>query len=258
MAGRPADAADEQVSTGGGPPETVERFGRLFRHFPVAVSAGAMAGAWARQEDAPAGSTVVVDREISPLGRMGVTWEVAPASTLAFAMVLRPPVPPEDADVAWLVAALGVIGGLEATTDRALSAWWPDRIVETETSEVVAATKVDSQLGPGEVRAAVVTVRLDLDRLALGTDRRDEVLEAVVRATDSPAAALAEGPETAAAAYDRRCIQLGKRAKLRLLPKGETRGTVRRIDRGGRLQLESATGMVERISVDMLRELQMV
>ena len=46
--------------------------------------------------------------------------------------------------------------------------------------------------------------------------------------------------------------------KLRLLPKGETRGTVRHIDRGGRLQLESATGMVERISVDMLRELQVV
>jgi biotin-(acetyl-CoA carboxylase) ligase len=236
----------------------VERFGRLVRHFPVAVSAGAMAGAWARQEEAPAGSTVVVDREISPLGRMGVMWEVPPASTLAFAMVLRPPLAPEDADVAWLVAALGVIGGVEATTGRALSASWPDNVVDTETGEVVAVTKVESQLGPGEVRAAVVIVRLDMDRLALGADRRDEVLEAVVRATDQPAAELADGPETAAAAYDRRCIQLGRRVKLRLLPKGETRGTVKRIDRGGRLQIESATGMVERISVDMLRELQMV
>ncbi|MDP9006419.1 MAG: hypothetical protein M3N15_05830 [Actinomycetota bacterium] len=41
------------------------------------------------------------------------------------------------------------------------------------------------------------------------------------------------------------------------MPKGETRGTVRGIDRGGRLELQSGTGMIERISIDMLRELQL-
>ena len=246
------------MSTAGGPPETLDRFGRLFRHFPVAVSAGAMAGAWARQEDAPAGATVVVDREISALGRIGTPWVAAPESTLALAIVLRPSIPPEDADVAWLVGALGVIDGVEAVTGRACSAWWPDRVVDSTTSATVAALKVDSQLGPGEVRAAVVTARLDLAELGVEPGRRDELLEAVVRATDVSAGELADDAEAAAARYERRCALVGRRVKLQLLPKGETRGTAAHVDRRGRLRLESATGMVERISVDMLRDLQIV
>lgn len=246
------------MSTAGGPPETVERFGRLVRQFPVAVSAGAMAGAWARQEQAPAGSTVVVDREVTALGRIGKPWEAPPGSTLAFATVLRPPVPPEDADVAWLVGGVAVIAGVEAVTGRSLSAWWPDAVIDAESSDVVAGIKVESQLGAGEVKSAVVTVRLDLAALGLDPGQRDGVLEAVVQAFDRAAADLDEGPEPAAAAYERRCALIGRRAKLSLLPKGETRGTVRHVDRGGRLQLESATGMVERISVDMLRNLQVV
>lgn len=258
MAGRPADTPHQPVIAGGGPPETVERYGRLLRHFPVAVSAGAMAGAWARQEQAPAGSTVIVDREISALGRIGKPWEAAPASTLAFAIVLRPPVPPEDADVAWLVGAVGVIEGTESVASRSLSAWWPDAVVDTDTGGIVAGIKVEAQLGAGEVKAAVVTVRLDLTAIGVEADGRDELLEAVVRAFDRSTAELDEGPQAAASAYERRCGLIGRRAKLRLLPKGETRGTVRHVDRGGRLQLESATGMVERISVDMLRDLEVV
>ena len=188
MAGRPDDSPYQPVSEGGGPPETVERFGRLVRHFPVAVSAGAMAGAWARQEQAPAGSTVVVDREVSALGRIGKPWEVSPASTLAFATVLRPSVPPEHADVAWLVGGVGVIGGVEEFIGRSLSAWWPDAVVGPEHTDVVAGIKVESQLGAGEVKAAVVTIRLDLAALGVDPDGRDDLLEAVVRAIDRSAA----------------------------------------------------------------------
>ncbi|MGI9120688.1 MAG: hypothetical protein ACR2G7_11315 [Acidimicrobiales bacterium] len=242
-------------AVGGGELETVERYGRLMRFFPVAVSAGAMAGAWARQEAAPAGSVVVIDHEISPLGRLGEAWPIPQTSSLILAMVLRPPVAPEEADVAWLVGGLGVLNGAETVTGRELSVWWPDRVVDGGRDDVVASIKAESQLGPGEVRASVVTVRLDLDRLGLEGERREELLEAVVGALDQAAGECQDGPQGAAAAYERRCALLGHRVKLRLLPKGETRGTARRIDRGGGLELESGTGMVERISVDMLREL---
>jgi biotin-(acetyl-CoA carboxylase) ligase len=84
------------------------------------------------------------------------------------------------------------------------------------------------------------------------------LLEAVLVATDEAAAALTEGPETAATAYEGHCGLLGRRMKLRLLPAGETRGTARGIDKGGGLELASATGMVQRISVDMLRDLVVV
>ncbi len=248
------------TEVGGGSPETIERYGRSVRQFPVVVSAGAMAGAWARQEDAPAGATVIVDQEISALGRIGRAWDRPAASTLTMAMVLRPPLSPEQADVVWLVAGLGLVQGIEAVVaDRELATWWPDDVVDAATRDVVASAKVEVQLGPGEVRAAVATLRIDLALIGLEEpERREALLEAVVGAVDDVAATLVEGPETTAAAYERRCLLIDRRLKLRLLPKGETRGTARAFDRGGRLELASTTGMIERISVDMLRELQVV
>ena len=258
MAGRSVDPPDQPVTTvPGGPPETVERFGRSFRHFEVAVSAGTMAGAWARQENAPAGAAVTVGREVSPLGRLGQVWHGQPESTLSLAVVLRPSLSPEEADVAWLVAGLGAMGGAETTTGRELSVWWPDAVVDAD-DDVVATTKVEVQLGPGEVRAAVASLRIDLTRLGLTAERRDDLLEAVLRAVDDASATLAEGPEALAVAYERRCRLMGRRLKLRLLPKGETRGVARGVDRSGRLELASATGMVERITVDMLRQFEVV
>ncbi len=241
----------------GGPPETVERFGRSFRHFEVAVSAGTMAGAWARQENAPAGAALTVGREVSPLGRLGQVWHGAPESTLSLAVVLRPSLPPEEADVAWLVAGLGAMGGAEVITGRELSVWWPDAVVDAD-DQAMATTKAEVQLGPGEVRSAVISLRLDLERLGLRVEQRDDLLEAVLRAVDEASASLADGPDALATAYERRCRLLGRRLKLRLLPKGETRGVARGVDRSGRLELASATGMVERISVDMLREFEVV
>ena len=52
---------------------TVERFGHPMRLCPVAVSAEAMALAWANQEDAPQGATVVVEHGIRPSGLHGRT-----------------------------------------------------------------------------------------------------------------------------------------------------------------------------------------
>jgi len=247
------------MSDAGAGPSTVERFGRLMRTFPVAVSAGAMAGAWARQENAPAGSAVVVDRELTALGRLGRAWEAPPDQTLALAVVLRPPLAPDLGDICWLVASLGVIEASSAIGGPKLSAVWPDGIVDAETGESVAATKVEIQLGPGEVRAAIATMRIDLATLGLGDPaRREEVLAAVLTATDEVTAGLAEGTEATATAYEGHCSLIGKRMKLRLVPSGETRGTARGIDHGGGLELASATGMVQRISVDMLRELVVV
>jgi biotin-(acetyl-CoA carboxylase) ligase len=231
----------------------------MMRTFPVAVSAGDGAGAWARQENAPAGSTVVVEREISALGRIGKAWEVPPEQSLAFATVLRPPLTPDVADACWLVASMGVITGAASVVSAELSAWWPDRVVNVATGATVATTKVEVQLGPAEVRAAIAIVRVDLAGLGLEEpDRRDELLEAVLGATDEVAAGLADGTEPVASAYTESCCLVGKRVKLRLLPTGEKRGTPRGVDRGGGLELTSTTGMVERISVDMLRELVVV
>ena len=238
--------------------ETVERFGRPMRSFPVAVSTEAMALAWANQEEAPQGATVVVDHEIRASGLHGRLWTVAPADSLACSMVLRPTVSVEEADSAWLLAALAAAEGAQAVSGRELATWWPDSVVTTDSHEQVSAVRAEVQLGPGRVRGVVVTLRFDLPKLGLGLDRKDELLEAVVNAVDQAAEGLSEGPGAAAAAYEKRCGLIGKRVLIRLLPKGETRGTARRVDRSARLELESPSGLVEKVTVDQVRDLKVV
>jgi len=245
--------------TGGlGPGAEAERFGHAVRQYRMGVSGAALALAWARQENAPDGATVVVEREVSPLGRLGRMWSVAPESTLSIAVVLRPPLAVEEADATWLLAGVAAAQGAEAASGHRLSTWWPDLVVDADTHEQVGALKVEIQLGPGKVRSAVASIRLDLDKLGLGTDGRDAVLEGVLSAFDTLGATLSEGAAGVAAAYDGRCGLLGRRVKLRLLPKGETRGVARRVDRSARLELESATGMVQKVAIDSLREIEAV
>lgn len=238
--------------------ETVEKFGRPMRRFPVAVTSEAMALAWANQEDAPQGATVVVDHEIRASGLHGRLWTVPAVDSLACSIVLRPALKMEEADCVWLAAAWAAAEGAEAVSGRALSTWWPDSVVDSATREQVAAVRAEIQLGPGRVKSVVITLRFDLPALGLDASRKDDLLEAVVRAVDAASDELAGGAVGAAAAYEQRCALLGNRLMIRLLPKGETRGTARRIDRSARLELESPSGIIEKIGVDQIRDMKIV
>lgn len=241
-----------------GPGQEAEEFGHVVRRFRMGVSGAALALAWARQENAPHGATVVVEREVSPLGRLGRLWATPPESTLSIAVVLRPPLSVEEADATWLLAGVAASEGAEAASGKPTQTWWPDRVVDKETGEEVANIKVEVQLGPGRVRSAVASLRLDLDKLGLLPDGRDKLLEAILASVDRHSEGLDEGSEGVAAAYEGRCALVGQRVKLRLLPKGETRGVARGVDRTARLELESTTGMVQRVGIDTLRELEAV
>jgi biotin-(acetyl-CoA carboxylase) ligase len=239
-------------------PETVERFGRQLRHFPVAVSADAMALAWANKEDGPSGATVVVDHEVGARGLHGSLWTAAPADTLVCAVVLRPQLSVEEGDVSWLLAALAAAEGAEAVTGQPMSTWWPDTVVTGSEREAVAAVKAEVQLGPGQVKSVVVAQRFDLAKLGLERERRDDLLEAFVGALDRATEQLQDGAAGVVAAYEKRCAVLGQRVKLLIRPKGETRGTARRIDRSARLEVESPSGMIERVGLDQLKVLSVV
>lgn len=241
----------------GGVPLTVDRAGRPFRHFPVAVSAGAMALAWARQESAPHGAAVLVDYEINALGRLGHPWETKQGDTLSCAVVLRPALEVEDADVPWLLGGLGTASGIEVVTGMAPRTWWPDRVVDGR-DRTVATILTEAQLAPGRVRAAVVTFRIDMPAIGVDPVDREELLSSVLESLAQACDALTGEPAAAAASYEGRCALVGRRVKVRLRPHGETRGEVSGIEPHGGLQLRSATGMVERITVDMLRDLEVV
>jgi len=251
------------VNTKGATPafsaETTERYGKPFRHFPVAVSAEAMAQAWANTEDGPEGATVLVDHEIGPRGLHGRLWTVPLADSLACAIVLRPRLSAEEGEVTWLLCGLAAAQAAEAISGRAVTTWWPDQAVDAETHETLSAVRAEIHLGPGKVKSVVATFRFDLVKLGVGPDGREATLEAVMAAVEGLSGELAaEGPPAVAAAYEQRCGLLGKRVKLTLMPKGETRGIAVRVSRTARLELESPTGMVERIGVDQMLTLAVV
>jgi BirA family biotin operon repressor/biotin-[acetyl-CoA-carboxylase] ligase len=241
-----------------GPGEESERFGHVVRSYRMSVSAGALALAWARQENAPHGACVLVEREVSPLGRLTKLWTSPPEATLALALVSRPPLTVEEADAVWLVACLAAAEGAEVASGRSLASWWPDVILERDTDEPVGQVKAEVQLGPGKVRSAVLSLRLDLEKLGVGAEGREGVFEGVLAAFDRHSESLTDGATGVAAAYESRCTLLGRRIKVNLLPKGEARGVARGVDRTGNLNIESGTGMLEQLSIDRLRSYEVV
>jgi len=92
------------------------------------------------------------------------------------------------------------------------------------------------------------------------SDLRTEIRlkQAVVHAVDDACEGLAAGVTGAAAAYEKRCALIGNRVRIQLLPKGETRGIARGIDRGARLELEAPSGLIEKVTVDQVRELKII
>lgn len=254
-----AVASGENASAAGEPAGSDVADGkaqRAVRRYKAAVSAGAMGLAWANQEQAPSGSVVVVIHEVSPLGRLGQVWTVPATDTLAFAVVLRPTLSAEEADIPWIVAGLGVAEGLEETRGAKVAVVWPDSVVDAGTNETLAAIRADVQLGPGKVKSAVITVRVDVT--ALSEEQREALLAAICEHVDRRNDELAEGVAGPLATYERRCATIGHNLKIRLIPRGELRAHAAAIDSLGRLECRSPTGMVEKVSVNQIRAVEVL
>ncbi len=225
------------------------------RHLPVGVSTTALALAWARQESAPEGATVLLDHEVSPLGWRGVLWPVEPRESLSLAVVLRPLLPLDRVDVLWAMTVDTVASFVAGSGGVAAETWWPDRVIGPD-GEAVAGVKLDIVLGPGMVRAAVVAVRIDLP--VAGLDTADRVLLATSFGPVLVAASeeAVTDPEGAAAGYTAGSATVGRRVRAVLLPRGEARGQAVAIDAEGRLAIASSTGMRESLPIDLVARVE--
>lgn len=218
------------------------------RRVPVAVSAEALMHQWARQESAPAYSALVVDTEISARLRGGVIWRNP--DPLAAAVLARPAgLDPSGTDLAWLAASLGAARALDGGGGREHCCEWPDMVLAPGGAEVVV--NAVCALGPGRVDYAILTARLG------PAAAFDPPVDADGMVGELWAAArLLDEPDELVAAYRRRCSTVGCTAAVALLPHGAARGTVRGIGADGRLEIESPTGMVERIAVSSFSSLR--
>ncbi len=228
---------------------------------------------WARRESAPDGSALVVGAEISARLRGGALWRTPEA--LAASVLARPAgLDPSDADLAWLAAGLGAaraldaLAGLEHLCEPAVVAdpgagpaldalagpehlcEWPDTVLIDPPGRAEVAVNAVCALGPGRVDYAILTVRLG--PASAFAPAVDEALVDELRT----AARLLDQPGELVAAYRRRCATVGRTVAVALLPHGSARGTVRGIGADGKLEIESPTGLVERIGVSSLSSLR--
>ena len=264
------------------------------RRVPVAVSVDALMHQWARQESAPAGSALVAEAEISARLRGGALWRTSEA--LAAAVLARPAeLDPSGVDLAWLAASLGAARALDIAAGGEHRCEWPDAVLAGSGAEVAVSAvctlgpgRVDYailivRLGP--VSAFVPSV--DEAGLADSNEPRrhgafvppvDEAgLAEGLADSDGPrrhgafaspvdgagqvgelraAARLLDEPDELVDAYRGRCATVGCTAAVALLPHGAVRGTVRGIGADGRLEVESPTGLVERIAVSSFSSLR--
>lgn len=256
----PAAALEGKLST--------ELLGKPLRYYPFAVSTESLALAWARQENAPEGATIVANQELSPRQRKGPPWVVFPSQGLYFATVLRPGLPPEGEGLLWLMASVGAAEGLQAATGLDVKVKWPDDLLVG--GRKIGGFKIEAQLGPGEISSAVVTGRFNLNvesdafpedirqsatSLLIETGSQaetgkmlDAILKGIERRYDDEVADLIKG-------YSARCETIGRKVRATLMPKGEVAGVATGIDPFGAL-LVDVGGKTVPVTIDTLRKLE--
>ena len=223
------------------------------RHYEVAMSVEALASAWARTENAPDGSIVVADSEISGRLRGGTPWRAGGDNALLMAIVIRPAIDPLQEALLWLVASLGAADALDSVAGATHTMHWPDTVIG-ESGEVQCVVNVTTQLGPGRVEHSVLAVRAHLDGLDA---TKDELLASLERELQTATRLLERDSLTLLETFNDRCSVMNRRALVSLLPRGEARGRVTAVDKDGFLVLESSTGMLERIAPASLRSLEL-
>jgi len=231
---------------------------RAVQHHAIGVSVEALASAWARRDNIAGGSVVVVDYEIAARRRLGEPWSADAHDSLALGMILRPDLELSQQNLLWLVGGLAAAEAGSACTDIDLAIHWPDTLEITDSRLPVAFVNVVTQLGPGRIEHAVVSLRFSLGGLGLSVAERGELLDRVVLELDAAASLLDQDRLSLIDAHSARTSTIGRRVKALLFPRGEARGQATAIDLEGSLVLETPTGMLEYIAVDSLREINVV
>lgn len=209
---------------------------------PVAINIDAVAQQQARS-GAPAGTAVVVGREIAGRTRGGVDWR--PEHSLAVAVIARPlTLEPTHVGAVTLAAALAAHDAVTASIGPSSCAW-PDAVEIADDDLAVRADGV-TLLGPARIDAAILIVRIGATR----TDRWDEdpMSTALVNALRERTSLL-DRPDELRRTYTAVCNTIGSRVRVGLLPHGAARGEAVDVRADGCLVIRTAGGSDEAVAI---------
>jgi BirA family transcriptional regulator, biotin operon repressor / biotin---[acetyl-CoA-carboxylase] ligase len=78
---------------------------------------------------APEGTLVIADEQTTGRGRLQRQWWSPPGTSLLFSLLLRPPLPPAQAQQLTMCAGLAVVEAIHSQTGLAVNLKWPNDVI---------------------------------------------------------------------------------------------------------------------------------
>ena len=197
------------------------------------------------QDGAPSGTLVVTDSQIAGKGRLGRSWHGRTGQNLAFSLILRPPLSPQQAPMLCLATAVGLAQALN------LRIKWPNDLLD-ESGRKVCGILAEMEAHPTYVEYAIIGVGINVNQttfpedlpnpgsLAMthGEQDRALILREVVFAVERWCAELSGGTATVLGAWRQRAAHLGQRVRV-----GSVEGIARDVRDDGALMIDTGGGL---------------
>jgi BirA family transcriptional regulator, biotin operon repressor / biotin---[acetyl-CoA-carboxylase] ligase len=236
-----------------------ERLGRNIVYFDSTDSTNTQAARLAH-DGAPEGTLVIAETQTAGRGRLGRKWESPPGVNLYFTLILRPDIPPSDAPMITLAAAVALIKATRALFNLPAAIKWPnDMLIDfkkcagilTEMSaepervrHVILGIGVDVNMEresfPEEIRDISTSIRLEKGEKA---DRAELLRQFLTEMESIYAYICSNQKEKVLDEWRGLSCTLGRRVTVKGLW-GECAGIARDIDGSGSLLIEKDGGEV--------------
>jgi BirA family biotin operon repressor/biotin-[acetyl-CoA-carboxylase] ligase len=209
------------------------------------------------------GAVVFAESQTRGRGRLGRSWQSAPALGLYFSVLRRPALRPAEATRLTVAAATALVRAIEATTSVRPEIKWPNDLlvggrkiagVLTELSAELDTIKhlilgigLDVNQTNADFGSALRTIATSL-RLAGGEPvSRPELATRILQELDRDYARLRAGKfEALADEWESRCTTIGQNVAIRVGDR-TLRGRAESLDGDGALLVRSQHGRLERV-----------
>ena len=137
-----------------------ERLGRNIVYFDSTDSTNTQAARLAH-DGAPEGTLVIAETQTAGRGRLGRKWESPPGVNLYFTLILRPNIPPTDAPMITLAAAVALIKATRALYNLPAAIKWPnDMLIDFKKC---AGILTEMSAEPERVRHVILGIGVDVN-----------------------------------------------------------------------------------------------
>lgn len=149
-------------------PALVTRWiGRTYRYVPRIGSTNDQLKQWLADSDRhPAGTVLLTDYQTAGRGRLDRRWEVPPATSLLFSVLLRPDWPAEQGGWLTMLAGVAVAEAIEAITGLKARLKWPNDIMieQHDRWHKVAGLLLDAVLNEaGHLASAILGIGMNVN-----------------------------------------------------------------------------------------------